>query len=660
MQLTIVLTGESFIFTEKNFKFIIINLNNTNGRDMKKILKFTLISFIVFILFIVIGRKIPPVQRYIYYYSGKIVNYFYGDQIRKQLSKELRNSFQEHRENRIKNERNERQVLDKRTIELVKKIRSKQKDLKEKMAKFLVLSSTFSKKETIIGEYPIIKLIVKNNTPYAISKVVFYFRLITPGRAVPWIEKEMGYEISGGLEPGEHAEWELVVNQFSKWGTIEPSYDKTLECQVSRLYDPDGKLIFPVFEPEYHFDAVRACFAQQRVLLGAIEMYNMDNKNGIKTNDGKTIIDQQIFSLLLSEGYLKSPIKPLPGCKLLTTGNITETGEIECELHGSVIGNFYQIEREKFVSLFQNPITKPEESLADKHSLETNLDAKNLTTTVKTKSEILIRKLKTLDLTLIKSTDFPESYGNLYIPEKLDGNHIELDALTTTERIKRVLNNGVEDLAIKVCDFNNDGTEDLFLEVRLDKNFFLFFFNGAKKSLSQVKTLKWNNLFYMRFQDETKQILICSFSYCDKINLGYVDNKIVYVNTRIYDYESESLECSDNYTIKVEKITDRWVFLTEVYNGKPRKMILSKKVFLETGFVWGNRVNVRNGYGNDLKKTKVLFQLNNGNMVKILDEKDGWYKITNVDVGSQFCGNHKECWIKGDYLKNLPPPMKRD
>ena len=233
-----------------------------------------------------------------------------------------------------------------------------------------------------------------------------------------------------------------------------------------------------------------------------------------------------------------------------------------------------------------------------------------------------------------------------------------LDSLSAEARIKKAIVDGSKDLAIACGDFNIDNTLDVFVVAKFSGKCFLFFFDGLTQKMERVREITWDIAFKMSFADEEKQVLVCRYSYCDAVELGFVDGSIKKVALQIYDTESDSLECSDHYSFSLEKITEKWAYLKVVYYGKTEITVVPRKIFLSTGFVWGNRVNVRDGYGPDYNKHKVLFQLNNGNMVKILEEREGWFKITNLASGNQFCGDHKNCWIQGDFLKNLPPPQR--
>jgi prepilin-type N-terminal cleavage/methylation domain-containing protein len=74
----------------------------------------------------------------------------------------------------------------------------------------------------------------------------------------------------------------------------------------------------------------KACYANMRVILGAVEMYNMD------TNAPQTSLDAAFIGRLVSEKYLKStPNKPEAGCTY-TGSALDGTGKINCAVHGVV------------------------------------------------------------------------------------------------------------------------------------------------------------------------------------------------------------------------------------------------------------------------------------------------------------------------------------
>ena len=112
--------------------------------------------------------------------------------------------------------------------------------------KFEVSRSRFYKKERPYSTrtQPVIELTVKNGTGKAVAKVYFTGTIATPGRAVPWLKQGVNYEISGGLEAGETANWELEPNMFSDWGKVDAPVDAVLTISVDRLDGADGAVLY--------------------------------------------------------------------------------------------------------------------------------------------------------------------------------------------------------------------------------------------------------------------------------------------------------------------------------------------------------------------------------------------------------------------------------
>jgi prepilin-type N-terminal cleavage/methylation domain-containing protein len=77
----------------------------------------------------------------------------------------------------------------------------------------------------------------------------------------------------------------------------------------------------------------KACYANMRVILGAVEMYNMDNTAMITSTLGDVTGTVDTLS-----GYLKGKVnKPESSCAYSISGNITlPDGRITCATHGSV------------------------------------------------------------------------------------------------------------------------------------------------------------------------------------------------------------------------------------------------------------------------------------------------------------------------------------
>lgn len=115
---------------------------------------------------------------------------------------------------------------------------------KEKLEAFEVIRSRFSIQEGQFRDRPVISMTVKNGTPEPVSRAYFKGVIASPDRAVPWLEETFNYPISGGLEPGETAEWELAPNAYSDWGRVEAPDDAVFTATPYRLDGADGEKLY--------------------------------------------------------------------------------------------------------------------------------------------------------------------------------------------------------------------------------------------------------------------------------------------------------------------------------------------------------------------------------------------------------------------------------
>ena len=82
------------------------------------------------------------------------------------------------------------------------------------------------------------------------------------------------------------------------------------------------------FKKEREAAISKSCYANRRVLLGAVEMYNLDNS---------VMMTQLDIQKLVEGKYLYSePHKPETGCSYYSEGDLTQDGKIKCKLHGDV------------------------------------------------------------------------------------------------------------------------------------------------------------------------------------------------------------------------------------------------------------------------------------------------------------------------------------
>jgi type II secretion system protein G len=76
----------------------------------------------------------------------------------------------------------------------------------------------------------------------------------------------------------------------------------------------------------------RACYANQKTILGALEMYNLDNGTAATISG-----DGSVLSELATLKYLQS-VPEDPGCKGAKNYRSDAVGNMWCEMHGSIDG----------------------------------------------------------------------------------------------------------------------------------------------------------------------------------------------------------------------------------------------------------------------------------------------------------------------------------
>lgn len=90
-------------------------------------------------------------------------------------------------------------------------------------------------------------------------------------------------------------------------------------------------IALPNFKKAKERASQRACFANQKVLAGAMEMYNLDNNAQLKE------LDPEIMRRLVEHGYLMK----IPECPSAKQGgraySLNDEGDPKCSVHGTVM-----------------------------------------------------------------------------------------------------------------------------------------------------------------------------------------------------------------------------------------------------------------------------------------------------------------------------------
>jgi len=125
------------------------------------------------------------------------------------------------------------------------------------------------------------------------------------------------------------------TEMIKKYGPVpEAILEPPVEAAIAR---EKGSLLAQIFGSNSRRSSglarTKACYANQRVALGAIEMYNMDNTTMYKDLVYSDVADPG--GLLVTGKYLKSPLYQVePGCHLRSYGELTDIGIIYCDYHG--------------------------------------------------------------------------------------------------------------------------------------------------------------------------------------------------------------------------------------------------------------------------------------------------------------------------------------
>ena len=121
---------------------------------------------------------------------------------------------------------------------------------------------------------------------------------------------------------------QVLTNKRSAFTFIEVLISLFVICVLAAISIPSHRMCYRT----QAYD--KACASNMRVLLGAIEMYNMDNTNTLRYLQP---VDYGPDGILVKQKYLKSPIQlPQKACKYLVSGDLTKDGHIFCPKHGSV------------------------------------------------------------------------------------------------------------------------------------------------------------------------------------------------------------------------------------------------------------------------------------------------------------------------------------
>jgi competence protein ComGC len=129
-------------------------------------------------------------------------------------------------------------------------------------------------------------------------------------------------------------EWLLIAERFkslSNRGKIEIVITILILAAIAAVVIPNMRR---AGGPNSRYPQ-KQCYANMRVILGAVEMYNLNNEVGIKKVSSIHCTTRDSF--LVKAKMLKKPIvPPTDKCEYYTKGLLLEKGAIFCTEHGCV------------------------------------------------------------------------------------------------------------------------------------------------------------------------------------------------------------------------------------------------------------------------------------------------------------------------------------
>ena len=214
-----------------------------------------------------------------------LINGYTADQVIK-----IKNAYQSEDDKKNLKEKTKESLNDQREImQLIEKRLEAEQSFNE-MAGLVLESSRLQKIENSDGTIDnVVEINVRNETPYAISGVIFDSKITSPGRTIPWVEQEFEHKIPGGIEPGESAIWRVLITNFNEWTKIQFPQDANFSIVVAEIKGIGGKTILPskFFTEE----------EKERLML-LQNKYNVSEKAKTESNDKAIngvdqILDQQ-------------------------------------------------------------------------------------------------------------------------------------------------------------------------------------------------------------------------------------------------------------------------------------------------------------------------------------------------------------------------------
>lgn len=156
-----------------------------------------------------------------------------------------------------------------------------------------------------------------------------------PGKQPNWLPKAFSFLINRSMSL--MAKKTLEQTKVSTKGS-QVFLQSTMPPLTEGLFNPAtlgvtgvlAAIAIPNYRKAKETAQTKACFANQRVLAGAVEMFNMDQETPIKN------LDENVIRTLVEMKYLSNPPVCPSGGIYHSSGDLNDSGSIRCTIHGEV------------------------------------------------------------------------------------------------------------------------------------------------------------------------------------------------------------------------------------------------------------------------------------------------------------------------------------
>jgi|GEM_PF-4998118 len=273
--------------------------------------------------------------------------------------------------------------------------------------------------------------------------------------------------------------------------------------------------------------------------------------------------------------------------------------------------------------------------------------------------DTVVAFLKSNRFNLPSTNDIADFYSPSFKNDELDQYKKWVDGIDDQTRIKNALASISFDFAVVPCDLDGDGNRDLLVQTHASDGFGAYLFTSAARDPFVFIHNPLPRSFLMEYQMEDHALFCCYTPESDDVGwIGLAEGQLRNVDVDPYT-EMDGPIYGDPTSHDMKIISSDSIWLKIGYKddkGLPGEFFMSQRIFEHVGFSWADKIDVWDGLGKDNKSKKVVKELQYGQMVNILDHRDGYFRIPSKNAEDEDIAS--EAWVSDEFIKHLPPPHK--